>query len=179
MTDGSLIRMRSAGFRVASKGRGQGLVLLYQDKLARVSYQAEVVGVALGAALAGIAYPVLRVSDFAGATGVAIAGLAGGWIGERADRWTAPRRVAGGRGRVTVIPLDSITSVQAGRGGLLGGRGLVVTAADHTEYRFYGRLDTWLADLAAALTVRGRAVRVTPGGIMVTPPPPGFAGEGS
>jgi hypothetical protein len=161
--------MRSAGFRVASQGRGQGLVLLYQDKLARVSYQAEVVGVALGAALAGIAYPVLRVSDFAGAIGVAIAGLAGGWIGERADRWTAPRRVAGGRG--TVIPLDSITSVQAGPGRLLGGRGLVVTAADQTEYRFYGRLDSWLADLAAALTVRGRAVRVTPGGITVTPPP--------
>jgi len=178
MSDGSLIRMRSAGFRVASKGRGQGLVLLYQDKLARVSYQAEVVGVALGTALAGIAYPVLRVSEFAGAIGVAIAGLAGGWIGERADRWTAPRRVAGGRGRVTVIPLDSITSVQAGPGGLLGGRGLVVTAADNTEYRFYGRLDTWLADLAAALTVRGRAIRVTPGGITVTPPP-GFAGEDS
>jgi xanthosine utilization system XapX-like protein len=179
MTDGSLIQMRSAGFRVASKGpgRGQGLVLLYQDKLARVSYQAEVVGVALGAALAGIAYPLLRVSDYAGAIGVAIAGLAGGWIGERADRWTAPRRVAGGGGRVTVIPLDSITSVQTGPGGLLGGllggKGLVVTAADHTEYRFYGRLDTWLADLAAALTVRGRAVRVTPGGITVTPLAPG------
>ena len=57
MTDGSLIQMRSAGFRVARKGRGQGLIVLYQDKLARVSYQAEVVGVALGAALAGTRPP--------------------------------------------------------------------------------------------------------------------------
>jgi hypothetical protein len=102
--------------------------------------------------------------------GVVIGGLAGGWIGERADRRRAARRVAGGGGGVTVIPLDSITSVQAGPGGLLGGRGLVVTAQDHTEYRFYGRLDTWLGDLAAALTVRGRPVRVTPGRITVTPP---------
>jgi hypothetical protein len=104
-----------------------------------------------------------------GVTGVVIGGLAGGWIGERVDRRTAVRRVAGGGG-ATVIPLDSITSVQAGPGGLLGGRGLVVTAQDRTEYRFYGRLDTWPTDLAAALTVRGRPVRVTPEGITVMPP---------
>lgn len=169
MTDGSVIQMRSAGFRVAGKGRVQGLVLLYQDKLARVSYQAEIVGVVLGSLLVGLCYPLLRVSDFAGAIGVVIGGLAGGWIGERADRRTAARRVAAGGVGVTVIPLDSITSVQVGPGGLLGGRGLVVTAQDHTEYRFSGRLDTWPADLAAALTVR--PVRVTPEGITVMPPP--------
>jgi hypothetical protein len=44
MTDGSLIQMRPAGFRVAGKGREQGLVLLYQDKLARVSWRAEALG---------------------------------------------------------------------------------------------------------------------------------------
>jgi hypothetical protein len=41
MTTGSLIQMRSAGFRVAGQGRGQGLILLYQDKLARVSWRAK------------------------------------------------------------------------------------------------------------------------------------------
>jgi hypothetical protein len=68
MTDGSLIRMRSAGFRVVSKGRGrgQGLVLLYQDKLARVSCQAETVGFLLGPLLVGIGYPLLRISIMPG-----------------------------------------------------------------------------------------------------------------
>jgi hypothetical protein len=37
MTNGSLIQIRHAGFRVAGKGWGLGLVLLYQDKLARVT----------------------------------------------------------------------------------------------------------------------------------------------
>jgi hypothetical protein len=45
-----------------------------------------------------------------------------------------------------------------------------VTTQDRTEYHFYGNPGTWQADLAAALTVRGRSVQVTPGGIMVTPP---------
>jgi hypothetical protein len=173
MTNGRLIQMRSAGFRPAGQGRGQGLVLLYQDKLARVSYRAEVAGVGLGSFLAGIGYSLLGISGYAGAAAVVVGGLAGGWIGERADRRRAARRVAAGGGGVTVIPLDSITSVQAGRRGLLGGRGLVVTTQDRPEYRFYGRLDTWPADLAAALTGRGRPVRVTPEGITVTPPAAG------
>jgi hypothetical protein len=71
---------------------------------------------------------------------------------------------------VTVIPLDSITSVRAGSEGFLGSPSLVVTTQDRTEYHFYGNPGTWQADLAAALTVRGRSVQVTPGGIMVTPP---------
>lgn len=170
MTDASVIQMRSAGFRVAGKGRGQGLVLLYQDKLARVSWRAEAVGNLLGPVLVGIAYPLLRISDYSGAIGVAIGGVAGRWLGGRVDRRTAARRVAGGGGGVTVIPLDSITGVRARSDGFLGRRSLVVTTADGTEYRFYGRLDTWQADLAAALTVRGRPVRVTPEGITVTPP---------
>lgn len=45
-----------------------------------------------------------------------------------------------------------------------------MTTQDGTEYRFYGRLDTWQADVAAALTVRGRPVQATPEGIAVTPP---------
>jgi hypothetical protein len=86
------------------------------------------------------------------------------------DRRMAARRVAEAGGGVTVIPLDSISGVLTRPGGLLGGRSLVVTTQDGTEYRFSGRLGSWQADLAAALTVRGRSVHVTPEGIMVTPP---------
>ena len=168
MTTGSLIQMRSAGFRVAGRGRGQGLILLYQDKLARVSWRAKALGYLLGPpVLVGIADPFVHAI---GAGGAVAGVLAGGWIGEMADRKMAARRVAEAGGGVTVIPLDSITGVRTGPGGLLGGRSLVVTTQDGTEYRFCGRLDTWQADLAAALTVRGRAVQATPEGIMVTPP---------
>jgi hypothetical protein len=167
MTDGSLLQMRPAGFRAAGQRRGPGLVLLYPDKLARVSWRAEALGYLLGPlVLVVIAYPFVHDT---GAIGAVIGILAGRWIGEKVDRRTAARRVAEGGGGVTVIPLDSITGVHAGSGGLLGGRSLVVTTQDGTEYRFYGRLDTWQADLAAALTVRGRPVQATPEGITVTP----------
>src|SRR5487761_1538017 len=57
MTNASLIQIRRAGFRVSGKTRGLGLVLLYHDKLARVSQRAEALGYFLGPlALVGIAY---------------------------------------------------------------------------------------------------------------------------
>ena len=151
MTTGSLIQMRSAGFRVAGKGRGQGLVLLYQDKLARVSWQARSPGIPPGTACPGGHRLPVRPRYRSGRGGCGV--LAGGWIGEMADRRMAARRVAEAGGGVTVILLDSITGVHTGSGGLLGGRSLVVTTQDGTEYRFCGRLGTWQADLAAALTV--------------------------
>jgi hypothetical protein len=165
MTNASLIQIRRAGFRVAGKARGLGLGLLYQDKLARVSRRAEALGSFLGPLVVlGITYP--SIDGFGVVAGV----LVGRWFGEQVDRRIAARRVAqGGRG-VTVIPLDSITSVRAGSEGFLGSPSLVVTTQDRTEYHFYGNPGTWQADLAAALTVRGRSVQVTPGGIMVTPP---------
>jgi hypothetical protein len=165
MTNASLIQIRRAGFRVTGKARGLGLVLLYQDKLARVSQRAEVLGCFLGPFIVlGIIYP--SADGFGAAAGV----LVGRWLGEQVDRRTAARRVAhGGRG-VTVIPLDSIASVSTGSKDFLGTPILVVTTQDGTEYRFYGQLGTWQADLAAALTVRGRSVQVTPGSITVIPP---------
>ena len=168
MTNASLIQIRRAGFRVTGKARGLGLVLLYQDKLARVSQRAEALGYFLGPlALVGIAYPFVHgYGVIAAAAGV----FAGRWLGEQVDRRIAARRVAqGGRG-VTVIPLDSIASVRAGSKDRLGTPILVVTTQEGTQYRFYGQLGTWQADLAAALTVRGRWVQVTPGSITVTPP---------
>jgi hypothetical protein len=170
MTNASLIQIRRTGFRIAGQGRGQGLALLYQDKLARVSRRAEAVGTFLGPfALVGIVFPYIHEYGLiAAAAGV----FAGRWVGEQVDRRIAVRRVAqGGRG-VTVIPLDSITSVRAGSEGFLGIPSMFVTTQDGTEYRFYGRPGTWQADLVAALTVRGRSVQVTPEGIAVTPPPP-------
>jgi hypothetical protein len=138
MTNGSLIQIRRAGFRVAGKGRGLGLGLLYQDKLARVSRRPEFLGPVLGLAVVGITYPA--VNGF----GVVAVVLAGTWFGEQVDRRIAARRVAE------------------------GGRG--VTTQDRTEYHFSGNLGTWQADLAAALTVLGRSVQVTPRGVTVTPP---------
>ena len=168
MTNASLIQIRRTGFRIAGHGRGLGLALLYQDKLARVSRRAEAVGTFLGPfALVGIVSPYIHEYGLiAAAAGV----FAGRWVGEQVDRRIAVRRVArGGRG-VTVIPLDSITSVRATSEGFLGTPSLVVTTQDATEYHFYGRPGTWQADIAAALTARGRSVQVTPGGITVMPP---------
>jgi hypothetical protein len=55
------------------------------------------------------------------------------------------------------------STTKAGCTALLGTAGL-------TGPERYGYLSTWQADLAAALTARGRPVQVTPEGITVTPP---------
>jgi hypothetical protein len=165
MTNASLIQMRRAAFRDSGQGRRLGLVLLYQDKLARVSRWGETLGAVLGPlVVVGLTY-----RSFDG-FGVLAGVLVGRFLGQQVDRRTAPRQVArGGRG-VTVIPLDSITSVRTGSGSFLSKPSVAVTTQDGTEYRFYGYLSTWQADLAAALTARGRPVQVTPEGITVTPP---------
>jgi hypothetical protein len=84
--------------------------------------------------------------------------------------------VAAGGENVTVIPLDSITSLQArkSRGWLSGryllsGQHLVVTTAEGAEYGFGVKLDKWSIDLTNALTARGREARTTPQGMAVTP----------
>ncbi len=165
MTNASLIQIRPAGLLGGGRGRGLGLALLYQDKLARVSRRAEILCVFLGPlVVVGITYPPF--DGFGLLAGV----LVGGFLGRQVDRRTAARRVArGGRG-VTAIPLDSITSARAGSNDRLGNPILIVTTQDGAEYRIYGELGRWQADLAAALTARGRPVQVTDKGITVTPP---------
>src|SRR5207249_10874500 len=63
---------------------------------------------------------------------------------------------------VRVVPLDSIASVQrtksAGILDWLTGQVLLVTTADGAEYEFRGMMAGWQADIADALTVRGREV---------------------
>lgn len=80
--------------------------------------------------------------------------------------------MAAGGDKVTVIPLDAITSLQTRKSkGWLAGQHLIVTTADGAEYGFGVKLDKWSADLTNALTARGREVRSTPQGMAVIPAP--------
>jgi hypothetical protein len=175
MADGE-IPLRKDPARVFGAGarRGQGTLLLYSDKLAHVRSQA--------AGWAGsVGFAVIAIASFAlahggpGALGGAI-GAGGGWmIGAAIAKSQAAGKVAAGGDRVTVIPLDSIASLQtvksAGIAGRLGGQSLLVTTADRAQYRFGVKLDKWSADLASALTARGRDVRTTREGMAITPVP--------
>lgn len=172
MTDSETpIQSNSARFRVGGTGKGQGILLLYPDKLAAVNSSAELWGVVLGPiVLIAISHFLFDdIRELGSAAGV----LAGGWIGQSVGKWLAARDVAASRDGIRLIPLDLIASVQfrksAGIRGWLTGQALLVTTADGAEYEFRGRLDGWQAALAGALTVRGRDVQVTPQGITVTP----------
>ena len=78
--------------------------------------------------------------------------------------------MAAGGDNVTVIPLDSIISLQTRKSwGWLSGRHLIVTTADGAEYGFGVKLDKWSTDLTNALTARGREAQTTDHGIVVTP----------
>lgn len=96
-----------------------------------------------------------------------------GVIGAGIGKLLAVRKVAAGGEGVTVIPLDVITSLRLRKSadirGWLSGQALLVTTADGAEYEFRGWMNGWQADLATALTVSGREIRVTPESIMVTP----------
>lgn len=152
--------------------RGQGTLLLYSDKLAHASSQAA--GWGGGAGFAIVAIVSFALADGGpGALGGAI-GAGGGWmIGAAIAKSRAAGKVAAGGDGVTVIPLDSIASLQAvkatGIGGLLGGQGLLVTTAARAEYRFGVKLGKWSAGLASALTARGHEVRTTPQGLAIAP----------
>ena len=101
----------------------------------------------------------------------------GSKIGGAIAKGKAAKEVAAAAGNVTVIQLDSISSLETskskGVGGWLGGRSLLVTTADGATYGFSVKLDKWSADLTSALTARGREVRLTPQGMTVTLTPSG------
>ena len=172
MTDSEAsIQSNSARFRVGGTGKGQGILLLYPDKLAAVNSPAELWGVFLGPiVLIAVSHFLFHdIRELGSVAGV----LVGGWIGQGVGKWLAARDVAASRDGIRLIPLDLIAGVQfrksAGIPGWLTGQALLVTTADGTEYEFRGRLGGWQAALAGALTVRGRDVQVTPQGITVTP----------
>ena len=172
------IRKQPAQLSRSGTNRRQGTLLLYPDKLAYVSSEAAPWGALIG--FVGVLFAVGILGGFPGAALLAIfGGVAGGRIGAAIAKSRAAGRVPQGVG-VTVIPLDSIVSLQArkscGIGADLGCQSLLVFTADGTEYRFgekleysFGvRLDHWSADFASALTARGRGVVKTPQGMTVT-----------
>jgi hypothetical protein len=167
---GTPIMSQSARFRVGGTGRGQGIVLLYPDKLAAVNSSAEVCGTVLGIVVLTASSHFL-FHDFYGLASAAGA-MAGGWFGQGVGKRLAADRAGADRDGVRLIPLDSITSVRfrnvAGIRAWLLGRVLIVTTADGTEHQFRGRLAGWQAALTGALTMRGCDVQDTPQGITVT-----------
>jgi len=178
MTDsGTPIRSNPARFRVGGTGRGQGIVVLYPDKLAAVSSSARLWGAVIGPiALAAVSYRLFHdVAALAPAVGIPIGDWTGTSIGKRlaAGKVASDGGADGCGGGVRLIPLDSITSVQYRRPpGILSwltGQALLVTTVDGAEHEFRGMLNGWPAALADTLTVRGRDVQVTPQGITVTP----------
>jgi hypothetical protein len=100
-------------------------------------------------------------------------GAGGGYlIGGAIAKSQADAKVAAGGGDVTVIPLDSITSLEARRSkNWLRGQNLLVTTMYGAQYEFGVKLDRWSADLANALTARGCEVRTIPQGMVVIPAP--------
>jgi hypothetical protein len=168
---GTPIQSSSARFRVGGIGRGQGIVLLYPDKLAAVNSYTELWGILLGS----IVFGAISSSLFHDTQGLGsvVGVLAGGWIGQGIGKWLAARRATANRDGVRLIPLDQIASVQfrksTGFRAWLIGQTLLVTTTDGTVHQFRGRLDGWQAALAGVLTVSGRDVHVTPQGITVTP----------
>ena len=173
MTDsGTPIRSNPARFRVGGTGRGQGIVVLYPDKLAAVSSSARLWGAVIGPiALAAVSYRLFHdVAALSPAVGIPI----GDWTGTSIGKRLAAGKVAtDSGGGVRLIPLDSITTVQyrkpPGILSWLTGQALLVTTVDGVEYEFRGMLNGWPAAVADTLTVRGRDVQVTPQGITVTP----------
>ena len=172
MSDSEIpIRRQTARFLVGGARRGQGVLLLYPDKLAAVISRAAAWGYFVGSiTLVVTAYPLVHQL---GALGGFIGAGVGGWIGDAIGKSQAARKAAAHGDRVAVIPLDSITSLQTrkstGIDGWLGVQDLLVTTVDGAEYGFRGKMDTWQADLASALTVRGSEVRAIPHGMTVTP----------
>jgi hypothetical protein len=170
------IRKQTARLLGVKASRRDGTLLLYPDKLAHVHSQTIRWGTSVGFVAVLIASYALTHTG-PGALGALIGAGAGWMIGAAIAKSQAPAKVAVGGDGVTVIPLDSITSLQArkstGIGGWLGGQHVLVTTSDGTEHTFGVKLDKWAADLGSALTAHGSGVHTTPEGIAVTPAPNG------
>lgn len=173
MTDNEApVRRQATRLLAGGKTQGYGTLLLYPDKLVAVSSGAVRIGMIVGVIVAFVPTLLIPPHTGPGALG-ALIGVGGGYlIGGAIAKSQAAAKVAAGSDNVTVIPFDSIISLQTRKSkGWLGGQHLVVTTADGAQYGFGVKLDKWLADLTNALTARGREVRTTPEGMAVTPAP--------
>jgi hypothetical protein len=165
------IRKQTARLWGVKASKGQGTLLLYPDKLAHVSSRAPGWGGGIGFA----AVVVASIAVFHGGPGAVggLIGAGGGWmIGAAIAKSQAAGKVAAAGDGVTVILLDSIASLETrkspGIGGWLGGQSVLVTTADGALYEFSVKLDKWSANLTSALMARGREVRTTPHGMVIT-----------
>lgn len=166
------LRRQTARLLVGSGTQGYGTLLLYPDKIAAVRSGAVRAGWVVGFIMVFIPTLLIPPHTGPGALG-ALIGVGGGYlIGGAIAKSQAAAKVAARSGKVTVIPLDSITSLEAGRSkGLLGGQNLIVTTVDGAQYRFGVKLDKWSTDLVNAFAAYGREVRATPQGMAIISAP--------
>ena len=164
------VRRQTTRLLAGGKTRGYGTLLLYPDKLAAVSSGAVRIGMLVGFIVVFVTTSLIPPHTGPGALGGLIGAGGGYLIGGAIARSQAAAKVAAGGDNITIIPLESITGLQARESrGWLAGQHLSVMTAGGAEYEFGVKLDQWSADLAGALAARGREVRTTPGGMAVTP----------
>lgn len=166
------VRRQTARLLAGGKPQGYGTLLLYPDKLATVSSGAVRIGMSVGFIVVFVPSLLIPPHTGPGALG-ALIGVGGGYlIGAAIAKSQAVAKAAAGGDKVTVIPLDSITSIETRKSkGWPASQHLIVTTAAGTEYGFGVKLDRWSADLADALTTGGREVRISSQGMVVTPAP--------
>ena len=90
---GTPIMSQSVRFRVGGIGRGQGIVLLYPDRLVAVDSWAELCGIVLGTIALTVSSHFL-FHDIYG-LGSAAGALAGGWIGQAVGKRLATEESGG------------------------------------------------------------------------------------
>jgi hypothetical protein len=173
MTDRRVpIHGQSVTVSVNGTRRGEGVVLLYPDKLTAV-ITGSVRGwiyLAVPVVYAAVSYVVFHAIGFGP---IAVWFVAGWWVRQALDKRRAAAKAAAGGADVTVIPLEQVTSVQTRKpvkaAGWLGLRNMTVTAADGTKYTFSGMTGNWHNRLAGALTACGREVHTAAETITVLP----------
>ena len=162
----------TATFFVNGSKRGEGMLMLYPDKLIAVVIMTFGTWIYLGGAVAyaAVAYFVLHAIGWGI---IAIWLVAGWWVFQSLDKWRASRKVAAGGDGVIVIPLEQVTSVQTRKptkvAGWVGLRNVTVSTADGTEYEFRGTMEKWHTHLGQALTAHGREVHAESENITVMP----------
>src|SRR5215831_6285885 len=119
---GTPVRRQTTRLLTGGKARGYATLLLYPDKLAAVSSSVVRLTTPAGLVVAFILAIFIPPHTGPGALG-ALIGAGGGYlIGTAIARSQAAAKVAAGGDNVTIIPLESITSLQArkSRGWLAG-----------------------------------------------------------